>query len=67
MQLGFQIVLAVAVGNFGLASFILLRNIRDIVNISFAGYAYSIAVWSFGLFMFSISKEPDTALLWAKL
>lgn len=60
------LLLAIAVPNFVLGSFILLRNIRDRINLFFALFAFWVGFWALGLAGFILSNDTETALHWAQ-
>lgn len=60
------LLLAIAVPNFILGSFILLRNVRDRINIFFALFAFWVGFWALGLAGFILSNNSETALYWAQ-
>jgi signal transduction histidine kinase len=60
------LLLAIAVPNFVLANFILLRNIRNLTNLSFGGLALSAAFWALGLAAFIFSSSSGVSLWWAR-
>lgn len=60
------ILLAIAIPNFILGLFILLRNIHNKANLLFAGSVLSSAFWSFGLAGFIFTNRSEIAIWWAR-
>src|SRR3989338_257697 len=50
-----------------LGSFILFRNSRNTVSITFVIFTYSVGAWSFAYYLWQISSDPSTALFWSRL
>lgn len=53
--------------NLGLPIFIYLKDRRNIVNISFSALLFSIALWTFSLFLFLHAQTPEQALFFRRL
>lgn len=58
--------LALAIPNLVLGSFILLRNTRDLTNIFFGSFILAAALWSLGLAGYVFTSSGESALVWAK-
>ncbi|RJP75304.1 MAG: GAF domain-containing protein [Candidatus Abyssobacteria bacterium SURF_17] len=51
-------ILITALVNFILATYVLFKNSRRIINISFGFFAYSAGLWSLALFIIGSAKDP---------
>lgn len=66
MQPQGYLLFAITIPNFILGALILMRNIKDRVNIFFAMFAFFVGLWSFCLAGFIFAHGEQSALGWAK-
>jgi signal transduction histidine kinase len=51
--------LIAALANFALATYVLLKNPKKIVNISFGLFVFSVVLWSLAIFIINIGKDHE--------
>lgn len=61
------ILIIVAAINFIMATFLLLRNRRSPINISFALAAYGAGLWAFGIGIFMSTLDMNVAVGWSRM
>jgi signal transduction histidine kinase len=66
MHLQGYLLLAIAIPNIVLGSFILLRNSRDLTNVFFGAFILTAALWSLGLSQFIFTNKTGAAIAWAE-
>ncbi len=52
-------ILITAIGNFILGSYVLFKNPKKIINISFSLFVYSVGLWSLAVFIIGIGKSYE--------
>lgn len=60
------LLLLISIPNFILGSLVLLRNVKDKVNLYFALFALFVGLWALGLAGFIFSHDANVAIWWAK-
>lgn len=66
MQLQGPLLYLISVPNILLGAFILLRNIRDHINVYFASFAFTVGGWAAGLANYIFTLDTQVAQGWAQ-
>src|SRR3989344_6728166 len=59
--------LLTALVSLSLGAFIILKNTRNSVNLSFGAFTIFVAIWVMTNFMADISTTPEQATFWARM
>jgi hypothetical protein len=67
MNLDFYVLVFISLLNLSLSIFILSKNYRKKVNLFFSLAIFSIAIWTFGVFIHKVSLNPSVSLFGGRL